>query len=181
MLREREAVDTKLLNTELMQLVTPYANSSCHSKHTPALHRHLFHNNYVTCQLNADTLHWRRHFILTPPLHQLHHMPRTDLKVICNGFSHKSSATVEMGHRGHNRHRLKKRRGCLQGAGTDNWQVQIDAGELLKTRASAEPDDFCLSVIQFQPTRRTPVLDGSNAPLHRLLGLMCFRNWSTCK
>jgi len=89
-------------------------------------------------------------------------MPRTDLKVICNGFSHKRSAIAEMGHRGHNRHGLKRRRGCLQGAGTDNRQVEIDASELLKTRASAEPDDFCLSVIQSQPTRRTPVLDGSN-------------------
>ena len=49
-------------------------------------------------------------------------------------------------------------------------------------RASAAPDDLCLfSVIQFQPTRRTPVLDGSNAPLHRLLGLVCFSSWSRYK
>ena len=40
---------------------------------------------------------------------------------------------------------------------------------------------FCLSVIQPQPTRRTPVLDRSNTPLHRLLGLMCFSNWGRCK
>jgi len=33
---------------------------------------------------------------------------------------------------------------------TSDGQVEIDAGELLKTRASAEPDDFCLSVIQSQ-------------------------------
>jgi len=44
MLREREAVETKLLNIELMLLVMPYASNSCHRKHAhthiPALHQH---------------------------------------------------------------------------------------------------------------------------------------------
>jgi len=66
---------------------------------------------------------------------------------------------------------------------TSNWHVEINAGELMTTTTtSAEPDDDCrLSVVQSQSAWRTPVHDGRNAPLHRLLDLVCFSNWGRCK